>query len=181
MIINWNFIITYVTWLSVGVPVDSTTLKNILTHLIIKIIKKLLQAISCTLSPSGQDNVQIRITRTLEQRSYCSFVRLNHAFFPSFASWEKVAVEMNCFSWFFLKGYSYFFLFFSPELKTMYASLHKKWNFPLWIYSVNATKPAGNCGFGHIYWGNPYWKNLFFVQCVLLQSINILTLLSKLK
>ena len=33
--------------------------------------KKLLQESSCTLSPSGQDNVQIRIMRTLEQRSYC--------------------------------------------------------------------------------------------------------------
>ena len=28
------------------------------------------------------------------------------------------------------------------------SSLHKKWSFPLKISSVNATKSAGNCGFG---------------------------------
>ena len=32
---------------------------------------------------------------------------------------------------------------------------HKKWNFSLRISSVNVTKSAGNCGFGHIYWINP--------------------------
>ena len=32
------------------------------------------------------------------------------------------------------------------------------------ISSVNMTKSAGNCGFGHIYWRNPLWKTLFFVQ-----------------
>ena len=32
--------------------------------------------------------------------------------------------------------------------------LHKKWIFPLRISSVNVTKSAGNCGFGHIYWRN---------------------------
>ena len=26
------------------------------------------------------------------------------------------------------------------------------------------TKSAWNCGFGHIYWGNPEWKTSFFVQ-----------------
>ena len=31
------------------------------------------------------------------------------------------------------------------------AVLHKKWGFSLKIYSVNVTKSAGNCGFGHIY------------------------------
>ena len=30
-------------------------------------------------------------------------------------------------------------------------TLHKKWSFPLKISSVNVTKSAGNCGFGHIY------------------------------
>ena len=43
-----------------------------------------------------------------------------------------------------------------PDLQT----LHKKWNFPLGIFSVNVTKSAGNCGFGHVYWG----KLIFFVQ-----------------
>ena len=42
--------------------------------------------------------------------------------------------------------------------------LHKKWSFPLKISSVNVTKFAGNCGFGHIYWRNPEWKTSFFVQ-----------------
>ena len=32
--------------------------------------------------------------------------------------------------------------------------LHKKWSFPLRISSVNVTKSAGNCRFGHIYWKN---------------------------
>ena len=30
----------------------------------------------------------------------------------------------------------------------------KIWRFPLRISSVNVTKFAGNCGFGHIYWRN---------------------------
>ena len=42
--------------------------------------------------------------------------------------------------------------------------LHKKWSFPLRISSVNVTKSAGNCAFGHVYWRNPYWKTSFFVQ-----------------
>ena len=43
-------------------------------------------------------------------------------------------------------------------------TLHKKWNFPLRISSVNVTKSAGNCGFGHIYWRNLNRKTSFFVQ-----------------
>ena len=34
-------------------------------------------------------------------------------------------------------------------------ALHRKWSFPLRISSVNVTKSAGSCGFGHIYWRNP--------------------------
>ena len=45
-------------------------------------------------------------------------------------------------------------------------SLHKKWSFLLWIYSVNVSKSAGNLGFGHIYWKNLYWKTSFFVECL---------------
>ena len=33
--------------------------------------------------------------------------------------------------------------------------LQKNLSFPLRISSVNVTKTAGNCGFGHIYWKNP--------------------------
>ena len=46
-------------------------------------------------------------------------------------------------------------------------TLHKKLNLPLRDSSVNATKSAGNCGFGQFYWKNPWWKNSFFVQCKL--------------
>ena len=34
-------------------------------------------------------------------------------------------------------------------------ALHKKSSFTWRISSVNVTKSAGNCGFGHIYWRNP--------------------------
>ena len=34
----------------------------------------------------------------------------------------------------------------------------QKWSFPLKISSVNVTKSAENCGFGHIYWRNPQWQ-----------------------
>ena len=46
----------------------------------------------------------------------------------------------------------------------MQDALHKKWSFPLRIFSVNVTKSAGICGFGHIYWRNPSWKISFLVQ-----------------
>ena len=41
-------------------------------------------------------------------------------------------------------------------------TLHKKWTFPLRIFSVNVTKSAVCCGFGHIYWRNPDWETSFF-------------------
>ena len=44
-------------------------------------------------------------------------------------------------------------------------TLHKKWRFSSRISSVNMTKSAGNCGFGHIYWRNPECKISFFVHC----------------
>ena len=40
---------------------------------------------------------------------------------------------------------------------------HKNWSFPLRISSVNVTKFAVFCGFGHIYWRNPWWKTSSFV------------------
>ena len=43
-------------------------------------------------------------------------------------------------------------------------ALHKKWSFPLGIFSVNVTKYAVSCGFGHIYLGNSKWKTSL-VQC----------------
>ena len=44
-------------------------------------------------------------------------------------------------------------------------ALQKLWSFPLTISSVNVTKSAGICRFGHIYWWNPWWNTSFFVQC----------------
>ena len=41
----------------------------------------------------------------------------------------------------------------------------QKMNFLLRISSVNVTKSAVSCGFGHIYWRNSSWKTSFFVQC----------------
>ena len=42
--------------------------------------------------------------------------------------------------------------------------LEKNESFQVRISSVNVTKSAASCGFGHIYWRNPYWKTSFFVQ-----------------
>ena len=39
--------------------------------------------------------------------------------------------------------------------ESMIIVLHKKWSFPLRISSVNGTKSAVFCGYGHIYWRNP--------------------------
>ena len=44
--------------------------------------------------------------------------------------------------------------------------LHKKWSCSFEIFSVNATKSAGQCRFSHIYWRNHEWKTSFFVQCL---------------
>ena len=38
-------------------------------------------------------------------------------------------------------------------------------SFPSTIFSVNVTKSAVSCKFGHIYWRNPLCKTSFFVQC----------------
>ena len=46
----------------------------------------------------------------------------------------------------------------------MEETLHKKWSFSLKIASVNVTKFAISCGFGHIYRRNLLWKTSFFVQ-----------------
>ena len=43
-------------------------------------------------------------------------------------------------------------------------TLNKKWSFLLRISSVNVTKSAVPCRFGHIYWRNPEWKTSFWGQ-----------------
>ena len=45
----------------------------------------------------------------------------------------------------------------------MQITLHRKWSFLFRISSLNLSKSAVSCGFGHICWRNPYWKSSFFV------------------
>ena len=45
--------------------------------------------------------------------------------------------------------------------KAQWVILHKKWSFSLRVFSINASKSTGNCGFGRIYWRNPSWKTSF--------------------
>ena len=40
----------------------------------------------------------------------------------------------------------------------------QKMKFSIWMYSVNVTKSAGTCGFGHIYWRKLEWKTSLVVQ-----------------
>ena len=47
------------------------------------------------------------------------------------------------------------FWFFDFAVGKNLITLHKKWNFPFRISSVNVIKSAVSCGFGHIYWRNP--------------------------
>ena len=38
--------------------------------------------------------------------------------------------------------------------ESKYLALHKKWNLPSKVFSVNVTKCAWNCEFAHVYWRN---------------------------
>ena len=55
------------------------------------------------------------------------------------------------------KNYQVLELFYSISsvVEYYYCTLHKEMKLSLRISSVNVTKFAGNCGFGHIYWRNP--------------------------
>ena len=44
--------------------------------------------------------------------------------------------------------------FFNLVNLAIYCHCTKKWSFPLRVSSVNVTRFAGICGFGHIYWRN---------------------------
>ena len=46
--------------------------------------------------------------------------------------------------------------------------MHKKWSFPLWISSVNVTKSAGNCEFGHL--EKSLMENFTFCAVILIIS-----------
>ena len=50
------------------------------------------------------------------------------------------------------------------ETNIYWQTLHKKWNFPLKVSSVNVNKSAGNSGFSYIYKRNLYWNTSFFLQ-----------------
>ena len=52
-------------------------------------------------------------------------------------------------------------------------SMHTKWSFWTRISSVNVTRSAAFCGFGHIYWRNPWCKTLFFVRCLSCSKSNM--------
>ena len=58
-----------------------------------------------------------------------------------------------------------------------YGNMHctKKWSFPLRVSSLNVTKPAGNCGFGHIWRINLHGKLVF---CVVIKTAAFSTLSS---
>ena len=58
---------------------------------------------------------------------------------------------------------------------TIDRTLRKKLSFSLRISSVNVTKSAVSCEFGHIYRRNPKWNTSFFVQWKLLDFIHILS------
>ena len=51
------------------------------------------------------------------------------------------------------------------ETKFISNSFQTSITFPLKISSVNVTKFAGNCGFGHIYWKKSLMETSFLVQC----------------
>ena len=64
--------------------------------------------------------------------------------------WIKTKLTRKQFKFFVMIAKCY-----SEDLPMVVISLHKKWSFPLRISSVNVTKSAENCAFGHIYWRNP--------------------------
>ena len=52
-----------------------------------------------------------------------------------------------------LSRFDIFFWYYNERFhEKELVSLYKNWSFPLNIFSVNVTKSAGNCRFGHIYW-----------------------------
>ena len=87
-----------------------------------------------------------------------NFISVQWRFFLVFVHWISLDfLGLRKFYWFYLFMRLLWIILqyaearhFSLEDKT----LHKKWSFPLLISSVNVTKSAVSCGFGHIYWRN---------------------------
>ena len=56
-------------------------------------------------------------------------------------------------------------------------TLHKKSSFPLRISSVDVTRSARNCRFGHIYWRNRQWQCEWLVTEYCNHSVSFICLL----
>ena len=56
-------------------------------------------------------------------------------------------------------------------------SLRKKWCFPLRVSSVNVTKSAVSCGFGHIYWKKSLMENFIFCTVISSEKITLPSIL----
>ena len=81
----------------------------------------------------------------------------------------RYEILLRTHSYGYMKGGKYFFFIKRRQIFLFYKSrccrcsllikpfitMHKKWSFPLSISSVNVTKSAVSCKFGHIYWRNP--------------------------
>ena len=66
----------------------------------------------------------------------------------------------------------------SVKVKIVTITLHKKWSFPLRIFSVNVTKPQ----FPHIYWRNPDPADfLTFTEEILNEKLHFLCSVTKMK
>ena len=84
---------------------------------------------------------------------------------------RKLRLLLGCLShnlillmYFFMSTFEFLWMFWP------YLTLRKKWSFPWSISSVNVTKSAVSCGFGHICWRNSSWKTSSFVQCPVLSN-----------
>ena len=80
--------------------------------------------------------------------------------FPIISSWEEAKLKVYLVIETELAHCQEAFVtdFYKVVFKNWYLgeiTLHEKWSFLLRISSVNVTKLAVSCGFGHIYWRNP--------------------------
>ena len=82
-----------------------------------------------------------------------NYIFLIFHFLYLFVYWRLGSLNLN----FFFEASKYTFNNIIRHYFPLYEhlTLHKKWSFPLRISSVNVTKSAASCGFGHIYWRNP--------------------------
>ena len=103
----------------------------------------------------------------------CCYCILNYWDTPSIGFWRRATHLVLCFL--------YNALFSSVEFLlhlffNLFLALLKKWGLPLRISSVNVTKSAGNCGFGHIYWRNLNGKLHFLCSVVYISFLSSLVI-----